>query len=221
MVVDKRAGWLVQRTASKKHQDVLIDALHQRYGFVHPVHRLDRFVSGVLVYGRDEDARDALRAQFRDHSADRRYLAAVRGLVEEDEGTVRSRLAMDPHTFSMKSVEGADARTAITHWWVVERFSKAAASMLEVALETGVKNQIRVHLADLGHPILGEQKYLEAKEERRTTQRRRLFLHAGFLSFRHPETGRIAEYEAPLPSDLGRWRAQLRRGDPKSKPRRR
>jgi 23S rRNA pseudouridine1911/1915/1917 synthase len=233
VVVDKRAGCLVHRTPSSK-EPTLIDAVHAEYGFVHPVHRLDRFVSGLLVYGRDEAAAEHLRAQFATHAADRRYLAGVEGRLEKKEGTFRSTLRMEAATYQMRVVRGASepkpgrgrsrgrpparssdasqSKRAITHWWTVEVLP--AATLVEVALETGVKNQIRVHFAEAGHPILGEQKYLPPdRPGARTTQRRRLFLHAAHLALRHPEDGREVEFEAPLPGDLARWKGRLRHPD--------
>lgn len=211
VVVDKRSGGLVHRTPTSK-EPTLIDQLGHAYGFVHPVHRLDRFVSGLLVYGRDERASEHLRAQFAEHAADRRYLAAVEGAMQEAEGVFRSRLRMDDATFAMRAVKRGPGKDAVTHWWTVEALPRA--TLVEVALETGVKNQIRVHFADAGHPILGEQKYLPAdRAGARTTQRRRLFLHAAQLSLRHPDDDRELDFKAPLPGDLSRWKGRLRQPD--------
>jgi 23S rRNA pseudouridine1911/1915/1917 synthase len=209
VVVDKRSGCLVQRTPTSK-EPTLVDRLGQAYGFVHPVHRLDRFVSGLLVYARDAPAAEHLRAQFAEHVADRRYLAAVEGTFEGARGVFRSRLRMDESTYVMRAVRRGPGRDAVTHWWTVETLPNA--TLVEVALETGVKNQIRVHFAEAGHPILGEQKYLPVdRAGARTTQRRRLFLHAAQLGLRHPDDDRELEFRAPLPGDLPRWKGRLRR----------
>jgi len=217
LVVDKRSGCLVHRTPTSR-EPTLVDALYAAYGFVHPVHRLDRFVSGLLVFARDEDAAAHLRAQFADHRADRRYLAAVEGVLRETEGRFQSRLRLNEANYRMHRVKKGPGRDAITHWWLVEAFRAENATLVEVALETGVKNQIRVHFADAGHPILGEQKYLDpGRPGARSTQRRRLFLHAAQLSLRHPDDDRPRAFHAPLPSDLGRWKQQLR-GGPRRRP---
>lgn len=216
VVIDKRSGALVQRTPSCK-EPALVDELGRVFGFVHPVHRLDRFVSGLLVYGRDAAAAEHLRSQFADHTAERRYLAAVEGMLAEAEGVFRSRLRMDEATYAMRSVKRGPGRDAVTHWWRVESFPAAPATLVEVALETGVKNQIRVHFADAGHPLLGEQKYLPSERQgARTTQRRRLFLHAAHLELRHPDDDRTLAFRAPLPGDLSRWKGRLRRPEPQS-----
>lgn len=214
VVVDKRSGGLVHRTPTSK-EPTLIDHVAAAYGFVHPVHRLDRFVSGLLVYGRDEAAATHLRAQFASHQADRRYLAGIEGQLSASDGVFRSRLRLEGPTFGVRAVKSGPGRDAVTHWWTVEAFEAAGATLVEVALETGVKNQIRVHFADAGHPILGEQKYLPPdRAGARTTQRRRLFLHAAELSLRHPDDDRELSFRAPLPGDLSRWKGNLRRGEP-------
>lgn len=220
LVVDKRSGCLVHRTPTSK-EPTLIEALHDRFGFVHPVHRLDRFVSGLLVYARDDAAAEHLKDQFARHAADRRYLAAVEGLMEQELGVFRSRLRMNEANYRMRSVVRGPGKEAVTHWWTVEAFPESRSTLVEVALETGVKNQIRVHFAEAGHPLLGEQKYLPpGRPGARTTQRRRLFLHAAHLTIRHPGDDRELAFSAPLPADLTRWKGRLR-GRPAQSPRRR
>jgi len=225
VVVDKRSGSLVQRTPTSK-EPALIDVLGAELGFVHPVHRLDRHVSGLVVYGRDADAATHMRQQFAERRADRRYLAGITGIPEAAAGVLRSRLWMNPSNYAMRSSRRADAALAVTHWWLVEAMPAGDAALVEVALETGVKNQIRVQFAEAGHPLLGEQKYLpEGVQGARTTQRRRLFLHAAHLTIRHPDDDREVEFSAPLPGDLTRWKGRLRQGDRRSegeaRPRRR
>jgi len=209
LVVDKGPGVLVQR-AKGATDPCLLDTLGSEWGFVHPVHRLDRDVSGLLVFARDREGAEALRAQFRSRSAERRYMAAVHGVPARDEGRLEHHLAQNSGNFRMYPVAAGKGRQAILHWFVVERHPSSA--LLEVVLETGVKNQIRVQLALAGHPLLGEQKYAG----RSTRQMDRIFLHAALLSFVPPGGEAKEEWSSPLPRDLLRWRDRLEQGEVKS-----
>lgn len=219
-MVDKGPGVLVQR--ARPAVPALLDHLGADYGFVHPVHRLDQEVSGLLVVGRDQEAALALRAQFREHTAERRYVAGVHGVPAKDQGRLQHELAQNQGNFRMYEARPGQGRRAVTHWFVTERYPDAA--LLEVLLETGVKNQIRVQLALSGHPLLGEQKYRGDK----AIQRDRIFLHAALLAFDAPGEGR-REFSSPLPRDLLRWQerlkgggdGELRRGSPRPSSRRR
>ncbi len=210
VVVEKKAGLLTQAT-EKNERNTLI---HHVRGFlrgrggneVFPVHRLDRVVSGLLVYARTEPAQRALIGQFKNHDVQRIYTAAVAGVLEEDEGTYDSWLLTNHKSLRVFSVDDGQrgARRAITHWRVRERFE--TATIVEVALETGIRNQIRVHFAEAGHPLLGERKYARDGGQQKT---HRIFLHAEFLGFDHPHSGRYVRFEAPLPAELMKWKKKL------------
>ncbi|MFO0728097.1 MAG: RluA family pseudouridine synthase [Myxococcota bacterium] len=210
LVVEKKAGVLTVGRPSGRGVD-LMTALVRQNGGQTPiaVHRLDRPVSGLLVVARHRRAELALIEQFKHHDVERIYLAAVQGVIAEDQGTFESRLAAHDRTLRMRSSERG--KTAITHWRVVERSAKANLSLVEIALETGVRNQIRVHFAEAGHPLLGEKKYLEEDDPDASSSQgtERVFLHAAVLGFRHPMTGRPLRYEAPLPPDLEGWKRRL------------
>ena len=153
VVVDKKAGVLTVGRPSGRGVDLmkrLTELLGSRATII-PVHRLDRPVSGVLVVARHARAERALREQFAAHDVERRYIAAVSGILAEDTGTYESTLASEGRTLRMHSAE--EGRTAVTHWRVLERFPGADATLVEVALETGRRNQIRVHFAEAGHPL--------------------------------------------------------------------
>lgn len=227
LVVEKKAGLLTVRTESGRAPDLLsllgaFVGIHGRGRgeSVFAVHRLDRVVSGLLVFARRRDARQHLIDQFRRHSVERRYIAAVSGLLAEDRGTFKSRLVTDHPSLKVYSDDDQDdatasGRPAITHWRVIERFERARATLVEVQLETGIRNQIRVHFADAAHPLLGEWKYRPDQEEEPGGQgTRRIFLHAAVLGFVHPSTGAAMRFEAPLPPDLARWREALARARP-------
>ena len=159
---------------------------------IHVVHRLDRETSGVLVFAKTFPAREALKEQFAEHSADRLYIAVVEGTMSSPEGTFRSNL-LEGRDLRMRSVAAhADAKLAVTHYRTVE--VKAPYSMLEVTLETGRKNQIRAHLSEAGHPVVGDQFYGAT-----TNPLDRLGLHAKLLGFTHPTTGKRLSFTAPIP----------------------
>ncbi|MCA9548492.1 MAG: RNA pseudouridine synthase [Myxococcales bacterium] len=213
VVVEKKAGLLCQATAAKE-PEVLLDMVAQFLetrggGRVYPVHRLDRVVSGLIVYARTPEAQAHLEAQFRAHSVDRRYLAVVQGLMEESEGTFESVLYTEGRGYMVYSVDeppGPGRRHAITHWKVLNRYKDS--TFVEVRLETGVRNQIRVHFAEAGHPLLGERKY--DPEQKKTTQgARRIFLHAARLGFLHPDDDHPMRFDAGLPPDLAAWKKDL------------
>jgi len=159
---------------------------------IHVVHRLDRETSGVLVFAKTFPAREALKEQFAEHSADRLYVAVVEGTMTPPEGTFRSNL-LEGRDLRMRSVAAhVDAKLAVTHYRTVE--VKAPYSMLEVTLETGRKNQIRAHLSEAGHPVAGDQFYGAT-----TNPLDRLGLHAKLLGFTHPTTGKRLTFTAPVP----------------------
>jgi 23S rRNA pseudouridine1911/1915/1917 synthase len=213
VVVDKKAGVLTVGRPSGRGVDLmtrLTELLGSRATII-PVHRLDRPVSGVLVVARHARAELALREQFAAHDVERRYIAAVSGILAEDTGTYESTLASEGRTLRVHSAE--EGRTAITHWRVLERFPGADATLVEVALETGRRNQIRVHFAEAGHPLLGERKYLDEEDPDASSSQgtHRIFLHAEVLGFIHPRTGHPLRFEADLPPDLVAWRRALAR----------
>ena len=213
VVVDKKAGVLTVGRPSGRGVDLmtrLTELLGSRATII-PVHRLDRPVSGVLVVARHARAERALREQFAAHDVERRYIAAVSGILSEDTGTYESTLASEGRTLRVHSAE--EGRTAITHWRVLERFPGADATLVEVALETGRRNQIRVHFAEAGHPLLGERKYLDEEDPDASSSQgtHRIFLHAEVLGFIHPRTGHPLRFEADLPPDLVAWRRALAR----------
>lgn len=221
LVVEKRAGLLTHSTP-KGGEPNLLDLLREfvqgRGGPknpVLPVHRLDRVVSGLLVFARTPSAQARLTEQFAEHIVERRYIAGVQGILRRDEGTIESWLRVDHASLRVFSVpEGGEGRKwAVTHWRVLERFEAAGGTLLEVELETGVRNQIRVHLAEAGHPLLGERKYAQG-EDADAQGKRRIFLHAAELGFEHPFTRRVMRFEAKLPPDLDRWRRHMEEGRP-------
>lgn len=159
------------------------------------VHRLDRETSGLMVFARTGAAKDGLQANW--DQVEKRYLAIVEGSPKSDRGTLESDLdEANPH--KVYSVPRSDlTRHAITHYEVLRRGGRFA--LVELRLETGRRHQIRVQLAEIGCPIIGDAKY-----SARTDPAKRLGLHACFLKFQHPITGQQLQFESPLPAELAK-----------------
>lgn len=175
------------------------------------VHRLDRGVSGLLVFAKSVDVAEALRRQFEARKPLRRYLAIVAGLVEPPRGTFRSYLDTDPKTLQRFSTDDAEAgELAVTHYSVLRQWPDAA--LVEVWLETGRRNQIRVHFAEAGHPVLGDERYGRELGMTAAWPHRRLALHAQSLGFTHPESGQLLEFTCPLPPEMKEFRNRQERG---------
>lgn len=214
LVVDKRPG-LITVPSSHHRGESLVELAEQDYrrrGFrrarVLAIHRIDRFTSGLVVVARAGSAQAALRAQFASGSPERTYLAIVEGRVSRDEGRLVHQLAEHPRSLKVHAVEHAAAgRRASCSFKVRERL--ADATLVEVRLETGRKNQIRVQFAAEGHPVLGDVSYGRASD-----RIDRPALHAWKLAFDHPTSGRRVRFEAPLPSDFRKLLARLRRESP-------
>jgi 23S rRNA pseudouridine1911/1915/1917 synthase len=166
------------------------------------VHRLDRGTSGLLVVARSPRALVSLREQMAAHTATRRYAALVHGFVEHDRGIVDAPLARSARRPTQMAVSsgGREARTA---YEVVARIEEPFPSTLVTAtLETGRTHQVRVHLAAIGHPVVGDTRYQHGRRPRAGLAAGRFFLHADRLSFDHPGTGRRVTFRSALPEDL-------------------
>ncbi|HVZ52220.1 MAG TPA: RluA family pseudouridine synthase [Pseudolabrys sp.] len=236
IVIDKPAG-LVVHPAAGHASGTLVNALIAHCGdslsgiggVKRPgiVHRLDKDTTGLMVVAKNDRAHRALSKQFankREGPLERGYLAFVWGAPTRPRGTIDAPLDRHPHARDKQAVrEGG--RTAVTHWEVVERYadndSKPVASLIACTLETGRTHQIRVHLAHIGHPILGDETYgtgFKTKVSRLSAPARaaleslgRQALHAEHLVFEHPDTGELMEFHSPLPADLTALRAALLR----------
>jgi 23S rRNA pseudouridine1911/1915/1917 synthase len=157
------------------------------------VHRLDKKASGILVFARSETVKRKLQAQFETHDIDRTYIAIVQGRVKDESGTVKNYLAENRAYKVYVTDDDKTGKLAITHYHVRRRV--AGYTWLEITTETGRKHQIRVHLAGLGHPVIGDKEYGSTKNPLQ-----RLGLHASRLGFVHPETGKKMAFEAEAPA---------------------
>ena len=210
LVIDKEPDLLSVPTSLRREESLVERLLEaeRRRGVRHPalyaVHRLDRDTSGLILYARSRQALDGLQRQFAAREVERIYVAVAAGVVAPARGRLTSRLVEDPRSLKMRSVPQGDAgKEAITEYEVSERL--ADATVLSVRIATGRKNQIRVHLAEAGHPLVGDRRY-----GRRSPLIGRTALHARSLAFVHPVSGRPARFESPLPGDLKRLIRQLR-----------
>lgn len=197
IVVDKPAGLLTMATDTERSKTVYA-ALRAYLNEKRPaektfiVHRLDREASGLLVLAKTVEAKERLQTQFKDHSAGRRYVAVVEGYVKADDFTIRSYLAENSAYRVYSTPNRKAGKPAVTHVHVIKRNSKT--SLVEVRLETGRKHQIRVHLAERGHPIVGDKNYGS-----RANPIHRLALHGAHLDFKHPTTGKAIRFDSPYP----------------------
>lgn len=157
------------------------------------VHRLDRDTSGLLMFAKNQEAKERMQHNWNNMVLNRKYYAVVEGNVEQDEGTVRSYLAENSQ-YEVYSTDNPDeGQLAVTRYKVLKR--RNGYSLLEVELDTGRKNQIRVHMKDLGHPIAGDRKY-----GAKSSPIHRLALHAGTLRFVHPMTRREMNFSTGIPT---------------------
>jgi 23S rRNA pseudouridine1911/1915/1917 synthase len=217
LVVDKPAGLLTQPTPAREGDTLLERAgryLARTRGLSRPyvgiVHRLDRDTSGVILLVCSPGALRPFQAMFRAHTIERRYLAVVEGDVGPARGTIDRPLLADRGD-GRRGVNRTAAQgvPAITHYQVIERFG-GWATLLACRLETGRTHQIRIHLADIGHPVVSEAVYRPADRPAFPVPFTRQALHAEALGFIHPMDGEQLRIEAPLPADLADWIAGLR-----------
>jgi 23S rRNA pseudouridine1911/1915/1917 synthase len=159
----------------------------------HVVHRLDRDTSGLMVYAKDMETEQILEHNWHDIVYDRRYVAVLSGEMENDEGTIANWLKDTKAYVTYSSPVDNGGKYAVTHYHVLDRTTEH--SLVEFKLETGRKNQIRVHASDMGHPVCGDTKYGNGDDPLH-----RLCLHAWLLCFTHPITGKSMEFETPVPT---------------------
>ena len=237
-VINKPAGMMVHAGAGpsddERSRGTLVNALLYRFkklsstgGDLRPgiVHRLDKNTSGLIVVAKNDKAHLALGEMFSSRNIKKTYIALVQGAVERERGTINASVSRDPvHRTRMTTQLSDNARTAVSHWEVIKRFATRFGkfTLVRVRIETGRTHQIRVHMASIGHPVVGDTVYggpghltdqvasqaAQSKSARRNANPERLrlgrnFLHAAKLEFLHPTT------QAPLPAELTDFLAQL------------
>lgn len=170
------------------------------------VHRIDMDTTGVIIACKNDLAHNSIAEQLKVHSITRKYYAVVYGNLPDDEGTVKAPIGRHPTDRKKMSVISKNGKDAVTHYRVLERYR--GYTYVECRLETGRTHQIRVHMASIGHPLLGDQVYGPAKQPFRLNGQT---LHAGVLGFIHPRTGEYMEFSAPLPDYFEELLTKLRR----------
>ncbi|WP_077616545.1 RluA family pseudouridine synthase [Caenibacillus caldisaponilyticus] len=197
IVVDKASGLLTiasdkekERTAYRQLMTYVQKGHPDRRIFI--VHRLDRDTSGVLVFAKKADVKERLQNEWKTLVFERRYVALVEGEVKKPSGTITSWLKESKTHLMYSSNRPGDGKKAVTHYKVIR--ANRSFSLLDVRLETGRKNQIRVHMKDIGHPVVGDKKYGATSKAIG-----RLGLHARVLAFKHPTTGETLRFETPIP----------------------
>lgn len=203
LVINKPKG-LVVHPAPGHQEDTLVngllyamgDNLSGINGELRPgiVHRIDKDTSGLLAVAKNDLAHTVLASQLKDHTMARTYEAIVCGNLKEDRGTVDAPIGRHPTDRKKMTVTARNSRSAVTHWEVVKRYR--GYTHIRCRLETGRTHQIRVHMAYIGHPILGDTVYGHKKAELGQDSQ---CLHAGLLCFRHPRDGRPVVVQAALP----------------------
>jgi len=236
-VVNKPAGMMVHagsgQNEDERNKGTLVNALLYRFkklsatgGDLRPgiVHRLDKDTSGLIVVAKNDRTHQALGEMFADRRMKKTYIALVGGSVERSRGTINASVGRDPLRRTRMTTKVQDnARTAVSHYEVIRRLENRFGkfTLVKVRIETGRTHQIRVHMASIGHPVVGDSLYggagqltdqvasqaATSKAARRKAEPERLrlgrnFLHAARLEFIHPVTGKLLELEAPLPMEL-------------------
>ena len=217
-VINKPAGMVVHPGAGVS-SGTLANAIAHHFGLNPPataggsdyrigiVHRLDKDTSGLIVVAKSEEVHEKLSEQFRDREVFKSYIALVHGELEENAGEVDAPIAREKHNRTKMSVR-AHGRTALSLWRVKKRFEKF--TLLAVEIKTGRTHQIRVHLAYINHPIVGDETYNAGRDKtvfdltirKAIADLNRFFLHAEKLSFTHPVSGERLNFTAPLPDEL-------------------
>jgi 23S rRNA pseudouridine1911/1915/1917 synthase len=208
IVVNKAAGVVVHAGAGHS-RGTLVNALLHRFGSLSSVngdlrpgivHRLDRDTSGVLVIARTDQAHRALARQFQNREVEKGYLALVHGRMKQSQGRIDTPISRDPVRRIRMTTKLPTGRPALTEYRVIEEFERF--SYLDVRIGTGRTHQIRVHLASVQHPILGDRLYGAPQRIERLPLLNRFFLHAYRLRFRSPSMGEWISVESPLPGEL-------------------
>jgi len=221
IVVDKPAGMVVHPAAGNPDGTLVNALLHHCAGrlsgiggVARPgiVHRIDKDTSGLLVVAKTDKAHEGLARQFKDHSIARRYLALVNGVPAPPSGTVDTWIGRSDGDRKKMAVHRAGrGKHAVTHYRTLERLDRAA--LVECRLETGRTHQVRVHMAHLGHPLLGDPVYGRAGPHKALLGElgfRRQALHAAFLGFIHPVTSESVQFESPITDDMQQLFSHLR-----------
>jgi len=230
-IVNKQAGMMVHAgagaTDDERNRGTLVNALLHHMaklsglgGELRPgiVHRLDRATSGLIVVAKNDAAHRKLAAQFSRRQVKKTYIALVQGWVKPDRGTIDSSISRDRVRRTRMTTRRTGGREAITHYKVVRRIPSKFGkfTLLELQIDTGRTHQIRVHMASMGHPVVGDTNYGAARELRAKAggaiSLPRNFLHAMSLQLQHPRTGAQLSFVQPMPAELESYLREIETG---------
>jgi 23S rRNA pseudouridine1911/1915/1917 synthase len=222
-VINKPAGMMVHAGAGAsddaRNRGTLVNALLHHLGSLSAVggelrpgivHRLDKETSGLIVVAKNDDAHRKLSAQFAAREVKKKYVALVHGWAKKDSGTLAQSISRDPVRRMRMTTRLEGGRTAVTHYRVVRRLDTKFGkfTLLDVEIDTGRTHQIRVHVATMGHPVVGDTTYgapAQARGKNAVIGLGRNFLHAAELEFRHPRTDKLVALKSELPAELGEF----------------
>src|SRR5579859_1511056 len=244
-IINKPAGMMVHAgagaTEDRRNRGTLVNALLHHFGSLSGVggemrpgivHRLDKETSGLIVVAKSDEAHRKLAEQFARREVKKKYIALVHGWLKKDSGTISAAISRDRVRRIRMTTRNSGGREAVTHYTVERRLDAAFGkfSLVEVKIDTGRTHQIRVHMASLGHPVVGDTLYGAPRELRKSGARRkeespasisltRNFLHAAELEAAHPRTGVKIALKSPLPAELKRFLKTLEEGVDRGIPR--
>ncbi len=222
-MVNKPAGMMVHAgagaTEDQRNRGTLVNALLHHFGQLSSVggelrpgivHRLDKATSGLIVVAKSDESHRRLAAMFAGRRIKKKYLALVQGWLKRDRGTITSSISRDRVRRTRMTTRRPGGREAISHYTVQRKLDSPYGkfSLLEIQIDTGRTHQIRVHLASLGHPVVGDVLYGARRELRNpagegaSLSLSRNFLHAAALQFQHPRSGELLSFSAPLAAEL-------------------
>ena len=205
IIVNKPKGMVVH-PANGNYTGTMVNSLMNSHkdnlssinGVIRPgiVHRIDKDTSGILVVAKNDYAHKKLSEQFKVHSIKRKYIALVKGIIKEDKLTIDRPIGRSIKDRKKMAVTEKNSRRAITHISVLKRFYSSNVTLIEAELETGRTHQIRVHMAYLHHPLVGDEVYGKKDSKFKVNGQ---MLHAKYLGFIHPTSGKFVEFDSPLP----------------------
>jgi 23S rRNA pseudouridine1911/1915/1917 synthase len=225
-VVNKPAGMMVHAgagaTEADRNRGTLVNALLHRFGKLSVVggelrpgivHRLDKATSGLIVVAKNDESHRRLAAQFARRQVRKNYIALVHGWIKQDQGTIRGSISRDPVRRTRMTTREEGGREAVTHYLVQRRLDSPTGkfTLLEVRIDTGRTHQIRVHMASLRHPVVGDALYGSPRELQGNGRIAlgRNFLHAAALQFQHPRSGETLSFSRPLPPELQNFLCEI------------
>lgn len=184
------------------------DSLSSINGVIRPgiVHRIDKDTSGIIVVAKNDKAHKILADQFKIHSIKRKYIALVKGIIKEDNITIDKPIGRSTKDRKKMAITDKNSRRAVTHISVLKRFYTSNVTLIEAELETGRTHQIRVHMASLHHPLVGDEVYGKRDPKFKVEGQ---MLHAKYLGFNHPKDGRFVEFDSELPEYFSKILASL------------